>query len=1136
MSYQDYGAIAKNTADGYIYILGQFEHIKPKTYGVHYFKDPSEIREVFVDEYDIAKTITEKESFDRQKIDLVGLTISGKRVRKRSKRAEDAADAEEVSVVHVQEKGSKQTRRIIESSPSIELEKKSKGQSKTKAASTSKSTQRAANKRKRKNDYNTSSKKYDDNTTPQLENLECTACGTQVIGWDVHICAKHLIPSQKEFVRCAAAGRCELGILVPVNGAHKCGNCKRSMHMPCGSGKEGSVSLCLRCMSQQVEASTPGENIPADTCDLVAATGADLNAALSCEAEDSSIVQTLDTVVSNVSNVFTSSSDDSESKLSDDPGKEIGQRSGHLHKRRGKNKAKTAENIYVTPSKRRNSFVALVNQKVAFSYDKEGHWMKKKKALYARIGNSLLIGTVKEKKGQVYKVIWDKSVINDSPMLTLETIQRGIRSYEKHVRHQLEEQQNPLTWDKLTESRDEVKIFNNVDALEEFPQEYSFPAEEFHTVEDVEEMMNVDFQSNVKLNPPKNLYCHENPSRNPLEDIPREEFAYIFEHSASASFFAYLPLRFWVHVVTQTNIYLAQKERCVRGCKNVKDFTLDELMAFLGILLYMELIQKGEYRNYWGEQFETELFNNIHGSENYVHNAFDKVLSLKRFEQLRTCLSFNSYVTGELLNTDPLARIRPLIRVFNINCGKFVIPGRNITIDESSVACRSKFGRGLIVYNPTKPGGKYHFRLYVMTTGDSFIILNSIVHSRCTLEDDTVQNAIGDMNDINDFIVEVEKCSALRKLMLVLSRPMHSTNRIMNTDNLYTDVRGMVQLRMKGLYSRGTIRKGRSHIPRQILYTKQELKFAKRGDFRFASDTNLDIVVASWVDGNEVHAMSNADGTKSATILRQTGGNRQEFPTLGFIKSYCKYMQGVDRCDQYRARLSLADGHSLKKWFSKLALAYIDLARTNAFLTRKLFCSRNGSKVHLNSRDPHREFVEDLCAELLTGTWRNVPDEQTRRLLYQTPVTVTEAESAFFSPRGVGCSSDQTKTSTTASPSFNDTKADTCTQYDSFQAFPEKQKRRKRMCKVCKWENRPNTVSTAYCGKHEVSLCLRVHPKRAEEEAKNYCCPDYSRTCWQKYHNFYLVQGLYTVSGSIKKKHPLYEVRKNDPDAVPLTA
>ena len=40
----------------------------------------------------------------------------------------------------------------------------------------------------------------------------------------------------------------------------------------------------------------------------------------------------------------------------------------------------------------------------------------------------------------------------------------------------------------------------------------------------------------------------------------------------------------------------------------VPPFSLDELMAFLGILLYMAVVDKGEYRNYWGRQIEESVF------------------------------------------------------------------------------------------------------------------------------------------------------------------------------------------------------------------------------------------------------------------------------------------------------------------------------------------------------------------------------------------------------------------------------------------------------------------------------------------------------------------------------------------------
>lgn len=81
------------------------------------------------------------------------------------------------------------------------------------------------------------------------------------------------------------------------------------------------------------------------------------------------------------------------------------------------------------------------------------------------------------------------------------------------------------------------------------------------------------------------------------------------------------------------------------------------------------------------------------------------IISERRFWHLRSALSFNSHVSKEHLEDDPLARIRPLVSMFKSTCGQFVIPGRNLALDEASVACRSRYGRHVIVYNPMKPTG-----------------------------------------------------------------------------------------------------------------------------------------------------------------------------------------------------------------------------------------------------------------------------------------------------------------------------------------------------------------------------------------------------------------------------------------------
>ena len=89
-------------------------------------------------------------------------------------------------------------------------------------------------------------------------------------------------------------------------------------------------------------------------------------------------------------------------------------------------------------------------------------------------------------------------------------------------------------------------------------------------------------------------------------------------------------------------------------------------------------------------------------------------------------------------------------------------------------------------------------------------------------------------------------------------------------------------------------------------------------------------------------------------------------------------MQGVDRLDQLRARFSLADGHSFKKWHKKLAMAFLDIARVNAFVTRKLACPDLSKE-----RDPHRTFMIMMARELLSGGWRSSVNQS--QMMYAAP-------------------------------------------------------------------------------------------------------------------------------------------------------
>ncbi|KAG2783505.1 hypothetical protein PC116_g12677 [Phytophthora cactorum] len=191
-------------------------------------------------------------------------------------------------------------------------------------------------------------------------------------------------------------------------------------------------------------------------------------------------------------------------------------------------------------------------------------------------------------------------------------------------------------------------------------------------------------------------------------------------------------------------------------------------------------------------------------------------------------------------------------------------------------------------------------------------------------------------------------------------------------DNYYTSVQLLQELRLTGLYGRGTIRANSKYFMAHTILYKDD---CTRGDYRQAVSHDHSMLAASWYDGNVVNLVSNADCTHVTTVTRMVGTEKQSFPAPECVAQYNTNMQGIDRLDQIRGRFSTADGHSYKRWHKKLALALIDVARSNAYLTRRLV------KSDPATRDPHRTFVMELVGELLNGQWRNAPSDG--RMLYR---------------------------------------------------------------------------------------------------------------------------------------------------------
>jgi hypothetical protein len=140
----------------------------------------------------------------------------------------------------------------------------------------------------------------------------------------------------------------------------------------------------------------------------------------------------------------------------------------------------------------------------------------------------------------------------------------------------------------------------------------------------------------------------------------------------------------------------------------------------------------------------------------------------------------------------------------------------------------------------------------------------------------------------------------------------------------------------------------------------------------------------------------------------------------------------------------------------------------------------------------------ELIQEMFNGKWRDAPDHTEMLHGDQDSLGQSPAQPRVGSPTGL---------SPSARP-FSDAPA--CSDLDSFQVF--KDKRRKRMCIVCRFEGRKDTVSTTHCIEHKVSLCKRSYP-----QTNSYGCLQSEWSCWEKYHIYYLPRGTFSQSGSVNR-------------------
>jgi hypothetical protein len=192
----------------------------------------------------------------------------------------------------------------------------------------------------------------------------------------------------------------------------------------------------------------------------------------------------------------------------------------------------------------------------------------------------------------------------------------------------------------------------------------------------------------------------------------------------------------------------------------------------------------------------------------------------------------------------------------------------------------------------------------------------------------------------------------------------------------------------------------------------------------------------------------------------------------------------------------------MQKWHLKLAFAFIDMARVNAYVTKRM---RDNYRA---SRNPHQDFMIQLASEMISGKWNDSVDEGGIFIAEITRASDTSRKKTPIQPT-------VPPTPTTPAPS--------CAFVLSSEVFPAAT-RGKRGCKVCVFEGRTATMKTLFCEEHKVCLCsgkFDVLPSMA-----SVVCPHHDWSCWRKFHDYYLPKGLYNSNGNIVRSSKLHLARR----------
>eukprot|EP00745_Piridium_sociabile_P039652 TRINITY_DN74564_c0_g1_i2.p1 TRINITY_DN74564_c0_g1~~TRINITY_DN74564_c0_g1_i2.p1 ORF type:complete len:596 (+),score=111.91 TRINITY_DN74564_c0_g1_i2:65-1852(+) len=367
-------------------------------------------------------------------------------------------------------------------------------------------------------------------------------------------------------------------------------------------------------------------------------------------------------------------------------------------------------------------------------------------------------------------------------------------------------------------------------------------------------------------------------------------------------------------MVTQTNLYARQRlmESGIpedRLAEKFEPTTVDEIRAYIGLLMFMNVSKLPNRTMYWRE------------NSPYYNFWLSSVMTKSRFEQLARYFhladSTQAVPRGQD-GYDPLYKVRPLISLTQDSFAMQFLPGQNLTVDEAMIKFKGRCG--FLQYLPAKPT-KWGMKVWALCDADSFYMLNYSVYTGKTND---VPAGSGDA--LGDRVVKH------------LTKPHLYKWHTVYFDNYFTSVPIVEHLFLHDTLACGTVRNNRKGLPDGMRPAKC---VKKSGDIlRWFRQIGVGqkkgkVQAVAWYDRRKVTLLSSAhDGTDGEVVRKGPGGvEKARYSRPLAVMEYSKNFNGVDKHDQLRSYYG--SRLKFKKWWKYVLFFCLDTAAVNAYIIYK---------------------------------------------------------------------------------------------------------------------------------------------------------------------------------------------------------